>query len=113
MVDAGEQGDERLLDAGEIPQGEVAVVELALLEPLADDAFYQLLDAFAGRSHGEAIAVGMVFAARLSEARGLGAEGLTARTLRLLSSLGLDTDGPMPPTEDILHAFPIIGHYRW
>ena len=28
------------------------------------------LDAFAGRSHGEAVAVGMVFAARLAEARG-------------------------------------------
>ena len=70
------------------------------------------LDAFAGRSHGEAIAVGMVFAARLSEARGLGAEGLTARTLRLLSSLGLDTDGPMPPTEDILHAFQLDKKFR-
>ena len=30
------------------------------------------LDAFAGRSHGEAVAVGMVFAARLAEARGHG-----------------------------------------
>jgi len=63
------------------------------------------LDAFAGRSHGEAIAVGMVFAARLSEARGLGAEGLTARTLRLLSSLGLETDGPLPPADEIVRAF--------
>jgi 3-dehydroquinate synthase len=63
------------------------------------------LDAFGGRSHGEAIAAGMVFAARLSEAHGIGAEGLTARTLRLLSSLGLEPDGPMPPADDILHAF--------
>ena len=43
------------------------------------------LDAFAGRSHGEAIAVGMVFAARLAEVRGLCAEGLAARTTRLLT----------------------------
>jgi 3-dehydroquinate synthase len=63
------------------------------------------LDAFAGRTHGEAIAAGMVFAARLSEARGLGPEGLTARTVRLLSSLGLDPAGPLPPAGDILHAF--------
>ena len=28
------------------------------------------LEAFAGRTHGEAIAIGMVFAARLAEARG-------------------------------------------
>jgi 3-dehydroquinate synthase len=62
------------------------------------------LDAYAGRSHGEAIAIGMVFAARLSEAI-LGATELTARTQRLLSSLGLETGGALPPTEDIIRAF--------
>ncbi|MDP9302082.1 MAG: 3-dehydroquinate synthase [Actinomycetota bacterium] len=70
------------------------------------------LDAFAGRSHGETIAAGMVFAARLSEGRGLGAEGLTARTVRLLSSLGLDPAGPMPPADDILHAFQLDKKFR-
>jgi 3-dehydroquinate synthase len=70
------------------------------------------LDAFTGRSHGEAIAAGMVFAARLSEARGLGAEGLTARTVRLLSSLGLDPDGPMPPADDIVRAFQLDKKFR-
>ena len=45
------------------------------------------LDAFRGRTHGEAIALGMVFAAALAEARGL-APGLSARTERLLRSLG-------------------------
>jgi len=63
------------------------------------------LDAFAGRSHGEAIAVGMVFAARLAEVRGLCAEGLAARTTRLLTSLGLETTGPLPPAADVLAAF--------
>jgi 3-dehydroquinate synthase len=63
------------------------------------------LDAFAGRSHGEAVAIGMVFAARLATARGLAGEDLTGRTLRVLSSLGLDTDGPLPPSHDILTAF--------
>ena len=63
------------------------------------------LDAFQGRSHGEAVAIGMVFAARLAERRGLAASGLTTRTRRLLSSLGLETDGALPPVRDILAAF--------
>jgi len=62
------------------------------------------LDAFGGRSHGEAIAVGMVFAARLS-ASVFGAEELPARTVRLLSSLGLETEGPLPPVDEIVRAF--------
>ena len=62
------------------------------------------LDAFEGRSHGEAVAIGMVFAARLAERRGLAATGLTTRTRRLLSSLGLETDGALPPVRDILAA---------
>jgi len=63
------------------------------------------LDRFAGRSHGEAIAVGMVFAARLAEARGLAADGLATRTTRLLSSFGLETDGALPPVAEVLAAF--------
>ncbi len=63
------------------------------------------LDAFAGRSHGEAVAIGMVFAALLSEAIGLAAPGLMGRTVRLLASLGLKTRGPLPPTEEIVRAF--------
>ncbi|MGE5226768.1 MAG: 3-dehydroquinate synthase, partial [Planctomycetaceae bacterium] len=63
------------------------------------------LDAFAGRSHGEAIAIGMVFAARLAEERGLAADGLAARTVRLLTSLGLETGGALPPVEDVVGAF--------
>jgi 3-dehydroquinate synthase len=63
------------------------------------------LEGFAGRSHGEAIAVGMVFAARLAEDRGLASEGLAARTSRLLNSLGIEAVGPLPPVRDILEAF--------
>jgi 3-dehydroquinate synthase len=63
------------------------------------------LDAFSGRSHGEAVAVGMVFAARLAEERHIAAPGLATRTARLLSSLGLETDGALPPVRDILSAF--------
>ena len=63
------------------------------------------LDSFAGRTHGEAIAIGMVFAARLAEARGLAVTGLAGRTARLLSSLGLEVDGPLPPADEVLAAF--------
>jgi 3-dehydroquinate synthase len=62
------------------------------------------LEAFAGRTHGEAIAIGMVFAARLAERRGTAQAGLTGRTARLLASLGLETDGRLPPADDVLAA---------
>ncbi|MEX2202963.1 MAG: 3-dehydroquinate synthase [Actinomycetota bacterium] len=61
------------------------------------------LESYSGRTHGEAIAVGMLFAARLSEARGAPA-GLAARHARLLASLGLETAGAIPPADDVLHA---------
>ena len=70
------------------------------------------LDAFAGRTHGEAVALGMMFAARLAELRGFASDGLAARTARLLSSLGLDTDGPLPPAADIMSAFRADKKYR-
>jgi 3-dehydroquinate synthase len=63
------------------------------------------LDGFEGRSHGEAIAIGMMFAARLAEVRGLASPGLAPRTGRLLRSLGLETDGPMPASSEVLAAF--------
>jgi 3-dehydroquinate synthase len=70
------------------------------------------LDAFAGRSHGEAIAVGMVFAARLSEATGGAPAGLVARHARLLSSLGLEPDAPLPPLDDLLATMRMDKKYR-
>jgi len=70
------------------------------------------LEAFGGRSHGEAIAIGMVFAARLSELRGLAQPGLASRTVRLLSSLGLETDGSLPQVDDILAAFRLDKKYH-
>jgi 3-dehydroquinate synthase len=70
------------------------------------------LDAFAGRTHGEAISAGMVFAARLSEALGRGPAGLAARHVRLLASLGLETDAGLPPAEDVLSAIRMDKKYR-
>ncbi|MGH3616275.1 MAG: 3-dehydroquinate synthase [Pseudonocardia sp.] len=43
--------------------------------------------------HGEAVAIGMVFAARLGEKLGVSDEGLTDQTIRLLAKLGLPTGG--------------------
>jgi 3-dehydroquinate synthase len=69
------------------------------------------LDAFRGRTHGEAVGLGMVFAAALAERRGL-APGLTARTERLLRSLGLEPEGPLPPAEDVLRCMRLDKKYR-
>jgi 3-dehydroquinate synthase len=43
--------------------------------------------------HGEAISLGMVFAARLGERLGISEEGLTERTVDALAGLGLPTGG--------------------
>lgn len=70
------------------------------------------LDAFAGRSHGEAVSVGMVFAARLAEGLGVGPPGLAARHVRLLSSLGLPDGGPVPEADQVLAAMRLDKKYR-
>ena len=69
------------------------------------------LDSFAGRTHGEAVAIGMIAAARLAEIRGLAAD-LTSRTERLLASLGLTPDGALPPSDDVLDAIRLDKKYR-
>src|SRR5690242_89348 len=48
VVDPCEQGHERRLDLRQVPQRQVAVVELALLQALTNDPLDQLLDGFAG-----------------------------------------------------------------
>ncbi len=59
---------------------------------------------FGGRSHGEAVALGMVVAARLAERLGVAAPGLVDRHVRLLGSLGLPTRGPLPDAGAIVEA---------
>lgn len=69
------------------------------------------LEGFAGRTHGESVAIGMVFAAYLSEGRGL-ADGLTTRTVTLLSSLGLETHGALPAGDDVVRSLRLDKKYR-
>jgi 3-dehydroquinate synthetase len=54
----------------------------------------------------------MVFAARLGERLGRSAAGLTGRTIRLLASLGLETDGDVPPVTEVMAAFALDKKYR-
>jgi 3-dehydroquinate synthase len=70
------------------------------------------IDSFAGRSHGEAVALGMVFAAKLAEVQGIAEPGLAARHLRLLHSLGLADGDVPPPVEQILEAMRMDKKYR-
>jgi 3-dehydroquinate synthase len=70
------------------------------------------VEAYAGRSHGEAVAVGMVFAARLSETLGIAEPGLAALHQRLLKGLGLDDNGPAPDPELVLDAMRLDKKYR-
>jgi 3-dehydroquinate synthase len=54
----------------------------------------ETLGQYRGYLHGEAVAVGMVFAARLGERLGLSQAGLVERTVSVLSGLGLPTGAP-------------------
>ena len=52
--------------------------------------------------HGEAVAIGMVFAAKLSEARGLCAKGTHDRIVNLLAKAGLPVNVPTDIPRDLL-----------
>ncbi|MFM8999763.1 MAG: 3-dehydroquinate synthase [Actinomycetota bacterium] len=62
------------------------------------------LDGFGVRTHGEAVAVGMRFAARLAARIGVGSSALVDRHDALLGALGLGDVGGLPATEDLLAA---------
>src|SRR5207249_1597598 len=70
------------------------------------------IDSFSGRSHGEAVAEGMVFAAKLSERMGIAEPGLCNRTRRLLKSLGLAGPEALPPADQILESMRLDKKYR-
>lgn len=70
------------------------------------------LEDFAGVSHGEAVAEGMVFAARLAERMGIAQEGLAARHRRVLAALGLPHGGRELDADAILDAMRLDKKYR-
>ncbi|MFL5767661.1 MAG: 3-dehydroquinate synthase [Actinomycetota bacterium] len=69
------------------------------------------LEGYTGRSHGEAVAVGMVFAARLSEALGIGSPELVQRHSRIVGMLGLEPEGRLPGVDAVLGAFRLDKKY--
>lgn len=62
---------------------------------------------YRGVLHGEAVAMGMAFAARRSEALGLAPAGTAARLVALLASLGLPTELPRHPRRAYLAALSV------
>jgi 3-dehydroquinate synthase len=69
------------------------------------------IEGYAGPTHGEAVALGMVFAARLAEALEVAPPGLANRHVRLLKSLGLDTSGALPSSDRVLAAMRVDKKY--
>jgi 3-dehydroquinate synthase len=59
---------------------------------------------FRGLRHGEAVALGMVFAARVAEAIGLAAPGLVAGHVELLRAAGLPVGGVQVDPDAVLEA---------
>ncbi len=59
--------------------------------------FGHALEKVAGISHGEAVSVGMVMAAKLSEKKGTAPSGTALRLQQLLSGVGLPLLSPVPP----------------
>lgn len=59
---------------------------------------------YGGLLHGEAVSVGMVFAARLGEALGVTTPGIAGRITRLLARLGLPTTCPPLVIKKLLEA---------
>ncbi len=70
------------------------------------------LDDYRGRSHGEAVAVGMAFAARLAADLGMCDPALVGRHLRVLASLGLPHGAEGVDVEQVLEVMRLDKKYR-
>ncbi|MGH2739100.1 MAG: 3-dehydroquinate synthase [Actinomycetota bacterium] len=70
------------------------------------------IEGYRGASHGEAVALGMLFAAHLAEITGLAAPGLVGRHRRVLAPLGLPAHRDVPDAEAVLEALRLDKKYR-
>ncbi|MEZ5775193.1 MAG: 3-dehydroquinate synthase [Hyphomicrobiaceae bacterium] len=99
------------MKAGIVARDETETGERALLN--LGHTFGHALEAFAGYSgrllHGEGVAIGMVLAFRLSEARGFCAGGTADRVARHLAAAGLPTRIADMPGSDRPDAATLVG----
>ncbi|MFA5785518.1 MAG: 3-dehydroquinate synthase [Actinomycetota bacterium] len=70
------------------------------------------MSGFRDLRHGEAVSLGMVFAARLSEELGLARPGLCERHKQVLEALGLPTGGLRLDADAVLAAWQVDKKYR-
>jgi len=94
--------DEREAAAG--PAAEGAMSRLILNYGHTLGHALERLARYRGLRHGEAVALGMVFAARVAEAVGLAAPGLAAGHVELLRAVGLPVGGVQLDPEAVLAA---------
>jgi 3-dehydroquinate synthase len=86
------------------PQGGAPVGRLILNYGHTLGHALERLAGYRGLRHGEAVALGMVFAARVAEAVGLARPGLAAGHVELLAALGLPVGGARLDPDQVLAA---------
>ena len=70
------------------------------------------LEGYGGIGHGQAVALGMAFAARLAAALRIGAPDLVARHVRVLAALDLPDSPPALDPDEVLEAMHLDKKYR-